>query len=46
MPARDTIRKVLVMKIKNSSMYFNYPIEVHVYEGVVGAASWSIKNIF
>lgn len=32
-PARDTIRKVLILKIKNSSVYFNYPIEVNVYEG-------------
>lgn len=32
MPVRDTIRKVLTLKIKNSSVYFNYPIEVNVYE--------------
>lgn len=33
MPIRDTIRKILVLKIKNSSVYFNYPLEVNVYEG-------------
>ena len=32
MPARDTIRKVLLLKIKNSSVFFNYPIEVYVFE--------------
>lgn len=32
-PVRDTIRKILVLKIKNSSVYFNYPLEVNVYEG-------------
>jgi hypothetical protein len=26
MPLKDTIRKILVLKIKNSSVYFNYPI--------------------
>lgn len=33
MPLKDTIRKILVLKIKNSSVYFNYPIEINVYEG-------------
>lgn len=33
-PARDVIRKILVLKIKNSSVYFNYPIEVNVFEGI------------
>lgn len=32
MPTKDTIRKILVMKIKNSSVYFNFPIEVQVFE--------------
>ena len=32
MPIKDTIRKILVLKIKNSSVYFNYPLEVNVYE--------------
>ena len=32
MPIKDTIRKILVMKIKNSSVYFNFPIEVLVFE--------------
>lgn len=32
MPARDTIRKILVLKIKNSSVFFNYPLEVVVFE--------------
>ncbi len=33
MPLKDTIRKILVLKIKNSTVYFNYPIEINVYEG-------------
>lgn len=33
MPIKDTIRKILVLKIKNSSVYFNYPLEISVYEG-------------
>lgn len=32
LPVKDTIRKILVLKIKNSSVYFNYPLEVNVYE--------------
>ena len=32
MPLRDTIRKVLILKIKNSSVFFNYPLEVNVFE--------------
>ena len=32
MPTRDTIRKILILKIKNSSVYFNYPLEVFVFE--------------
>lgn len=32
MPTTDTIRKVLVLRVKNSSLYFSYPIEVYVYE--------------
>jgi hypothetical protein len=32
MPAKDTIRKILILKIKNSSVYFNYPLEVFVFE--------------
>lgn len=26
MPTKDTIRKVLILKIKNSSVYFNFPM--------------------
>lgn len=33
MPVKDTIRKILILKIRNSSIYFNYPLEVNVYEG-------------
>jgi hypothetical protein len=33
MPTRETIRKILILKIKNSSIYFNYPLEVFVFEG-------------
>jgi hypothetical protein len=32
MPTKDYIRKILVMKIKGSSIYYNYPIEIFVYE--------------
>ena len=32
MPSRDTIRKILVLKIKNSSVFYNYPMEIHVFE--------------
>lgn len=39
-PIRDTIRKILVLKIKNSSVYFNYPLEVNVFENMqVGGTS-------
>lgn len=38
-PARDVIRKILLLKIKNSSVYFNYPIEVNVFEGAAGGMS-------
>lgn len=31
-PAKDYIRKILVLKIKGSSIYYNYPIEVFVFE--------------
>lgn len=33
MPTRMTIRKILVMRIKNSSSYFHFPLEVSVFEG-------------
>ena len=32
MPTRDYIRKILVLKIKGSSVFYNYPIEVYVFE--------------
>lgn len=32
MPSRDYIRKILVLKIKGSSVFYNYPIEVYVFE--------------
>jgi hypothetical protein len=32
MPAKDYIRKILILKIKGSSIYYNYPIEVFVFE--------------
>jgi hypothetical protein len=32
MPVSDTIRKVLLLKVKNSSVYFSYPIEAYVFE--------------
>lgn len=30
-PAKDTIRKILLLKIRNSSVFFNYPLEVYVF---------------
>lgn len=30
-PDTDTIRKILVMKVKNSSVYFHYPLEAFVF---------------
>lgn len=45
MPAKDTIRKILILKIKNSSVYFNYPLEVFVFESThAGGMSWTLKN--
>jgi hypothetical protein len=37
-PKTDTIRKILVLKVRNSSLYFTYPIEVYVYESVHGSS--------
>jgi hypothetical protein len=31
-PATDTIRKVLVLRVRNSSVYFYYPVEAYVYD--------------
>lgn len=31
-PVRESIRKILLLKIKNSSVFFNFPLEVNVYE--------------
>ena len=41
MPVKDTIRKVLLLKIKNSSVYFNYPLEVYVFESNNNAGGMS-----
>lgn len=45
-PKTDTIRKVLILKVKNSTVYFHYPIEAYVYESSNSSAySWfSDKN--
>jgi hypothetical protein len=32
MPAKDYIRKILVLKIKGSSIFYNYPMEIFVFE--------------
>jgi hypothetical protein len=32
MPKIDTIRKVLILKVKNSTVFYNYPIEAYVFE--------------
>lgn len=37
-PKTDVIRKILVLKVKNSSLYFSYPIEVYVYESLNGSS--------
>jgi hypothetical protein len=31
-PKTDTIRKVLILKVKNSTVYYSYPIEAYVFE--------------
>jgi hypothetical protein len=36
LPSRDTIRKILILKVKNTSIYFNYPLEVCIFEGSSG----------
>ncbi len=47
LPAKDTIRKILILKIKNSSVYFNYPLEVFVFEGSnAGGMSWTLMINF
>lgn len=35
----DVIRKILVLKVRNSSLYFSYPIEVYVYESSNGSST-------
>ena len=37
-PTRYTFRKILLLKIKNSSVYYHYPIEVHVFQSTVQSA--------
>jgi hypothetical protein len=32
MPSKDYIRKILILKIKGSSIYYNYPMEIFVFE--------------
>lgn len=32
MPVSDIIRKVLLLKVKNSTVYFSYPIEAYIFE--------------
>lgn len=38
LPVSDTIRKVLLLKVKNSTVYFSYPIEAYVFEGTAASA--------
>ena len=46
LPTRDMIRKILVFKIKNSSVYYNFPIEVEIYEGAAnGGMSWKAISV-
>ena len=45
MPTKDTIRKILVMKIKNSTVYFNFPMEIQVFESSNNSSmSWKEMN--
>lgn len=46
MPTKDTIRKILVMKIKNSTVYFNFPMEIQVFESSNNSAMgwWEIEG--
>lgn len=37
-PKTDTIRKVLILKVKNSTVFFHYPIEAYVYESASSSA--------
>jgi hypothetical protein len=32
-PAKDYIRKILALKIKGSSIYYNFPMEIFIFEG-------------
>lgn len=43
MPAKDYIRKILILKIKGSSVYYNYPMEIFVFESTnsTGMSWWS-----
>lgn len=41
MPTRDTIRKVLILKIKNSAILYNFPLEVTVFESTNATNSMS-----
>ena len=36
MPAKDYIRKILILKIKGSSIFYNYPMEIFVFESANG----------
>ncbi len=44
-PKTDTIRKILILKVKNSSIHYTYPIEVYVYEST-NASSISWWNMY
>jgi hypothetical protein len=37
-PKTDLLRKVLILKVKNSSVCFSYPIEVFVFESNSGSS--------
>lgn len=42
-PAKDYIRKILVLKIKGSSIYYNYPMEIFIFESSNNSGmSWLI----
>lgn len=38
-PKTDTIRKVLIFKVKNSTVFFSYPIEVFVFESSISSSA-------
>lgn len=38
-PKTDTLRKILIFKVKNSTVFFSYPLEVFVFESSVASSA-------